>query len=91
MHDGEVLHTVCMAGRHCWVSNLCVPLTGTVRSFLLFSHGLPLLFHRSILSGINQKWDPNRLTEFHVVDRENGGVVAKYKVKSFVFPTSYDF
>lgn len=27
-------------------------------------------------------WDPNREALFHVIDREAGGVVAKYKVCS---------
>lgn len=57
---------------------------------LSVSHGLPLLFHRNILSGINAKWDPNRLTEFHVVDRENGGVVAKYMVRRLNFSYKYN-
>lgn len=48
-----------------------------------FRHGIPILFNRNILDGINSKWDPDRLTEFHVIDRERGGVVATYKAPPF--------
>lgn len=48
-----------------------------------FSYGLSLLYYKNIAQSIEQKWDPASYTLFYVVDRKKGGLVAKYKVRSF--------
>ena len=44
------------------------------------SSGISILFYKNIAEAIDKKWNPKAFTKFYVVDRKNGGVVAKYKV-----------
>ena len=41
--------------------------------------GLTIPFHRNIMAAMAD-WDPEREALFYVIDKEAGGVVAKYKV-----------
>lgn len=43
-------------------------------------HGLTIPFHRNLMDAIAD-WDPKREALFYVIDREAGGIVAKYKVR----------
>lgn len=39
------------------------------------------MYYKNIAQSIEQKWDPGLYTLFYVVDREKGGLVAKYRVR----------
>lgn len=41
---------------------------------------MSILYYKNIAESIDKKWDPKADTLFYVVDRKNGGIVAKYKV-----------
>ncbi|KAF7975245.1 hypothetical protein HWV62_10104 [Athelia sp. TMB] len=45
--------------------------------------GMSILYHKNIAEAIDKKWNPKAFTKFYVVDRKNGGVVAKYKTPPF--------
>ena len=45
--------------------------------------GITIPFHRNIMAAIAD-WDPKREALFYVIDREAGGVVAKYKVRTLI-------
>jgi hypothetical protein len=53
---------------------------GTVLSGHRPRNGVTIPFHRNIMAAIAD-WDPQREALFYVIDREAGGVVAKYKVR----------
>jgi torulene dioxygenase len=42
---------------------------------------MSLLQYTNIAESIEQRWDPKLYTLFYVVDRKDGGLVAKYKVR----------
>lgn len=41
---------------------------------------MSIIWNKNVAESIDQKWNPKADTLFYVVDRHNGGVVAKYKV-----------
>ena len=45
--------------------------------------GLTIPFHRNLLAAISN-WDPKREALFYVIDREAGGIVARYKVRFYI-------
>ncbi|KAI0917770.1 hypothetical protein AcV7_007097 [Taiwanofungus camphoratus] len=45
--------------------------------------GASIVFNRNIAGSINKKWNPKRNALFYVIDRHNGGVVAKYETPPF--------
>ncbi|KAL0576582.1 hypothetical protein V5O48_005414 [Marasmius crinis-equi] len=45
--------------------------------------GLPILYHKNLAQAIEKKWNPSLDTIFYVVDRQKGGVVARYKTPPF--------
>lgn len=42
---------------------------------------MSIVLNKNVAQSIDQKWNPKADTLFYVVDRHNGGVVAKYKVR----------
>jgi hypothetical protein len=48
---------------------------------ICLSFGMSLLQYTNIAESIEQRWDPKLYTLFYVVDRKDGGLVAKYKVR----------
>jgi torulene dioxygenase len=44
---------------------------------------MSIIWNKNVAQSIDQKWDPKADTLFYVVDRHQGGVVAKYKVRIF--------
>ncbi|EJD55138.1 carotenoid oxygenase [Auricularia subglabra TFB-10046 SS5] len=47
------------------------------------SNGLPVLLNKNIIDGIEREWKPRTDSLIYVVDRVNGGLVAKYKTAAF--------
>jgi len=48
--------------------------------------GVSILYNKNLVQSIGKKWNPNEPTLFYVVDRVQGGVMAKYKTPpSFCF------
>ena len=49
---------------------------------------MSVLWNANIAQSINQTFDPKKPTLFYVIDRKNGGVVARYKVGCTFHPSS---
>lgn len=44
---------------------------------------MTLPFTKNMTESIEKKWNPKADTSFYVIDRKNGGIIAKYKVSIF--------
>ncbi|KAG7085937.1 hypothetical protein E1B28_003467 [Marasmius oreades] len=55
----------------------------TVWQAHITGYGLSVLYNRNIAQSIDKKWNPNLNTLFYVLDRKNGGIVAKYETSPF--------
>lgn len=52
---------------------------------------MSIIWNKNVAQSIDQKWDPKAVTLFYVVDRHQGGVVAKYKVRIFRHETKGEY
>jgi torulene dioxygenase len=50
--------------------------------------GLSMIWYRNVLDALDKTWKNDRPTFYYVIDRINGGVVAKYKVQRVDFMIS---
>ncbi|EEB96050.1 hypothetical protein MPER_04882 [Moniliophthora perniciosa FA553] len=46
-------------------------------------YGLSILYNQNIAESIDKKWNPDLKTVFYVIDKRNGGIVAKYETPPF--------